>query len=62
MNGTSNSKNKFLNLTNFHLLWQLFLKTSTHIFKKINNIMSIIIEFIANTNYDIQNAKTRKRN
>jgi hypothetical protein len=28
MNDTSNSKNKFLNLTNLHLLWQLFLKTS----------------------------------
>ncbi len=29
MNDTSNSINKFLNLTNLHLLWQLFLKSST---------------------------------
>jgi len=34
MNGTSNSKNKFVNLTNLHLLWQLFLKTSTWSKKK----------------------------
>jgi len=33
MNGTSNFKNKFLNLTNLHLLWQLFLKTTTQFFK-----------------------------
>jgi len=31
MNGTSNSKNKFLNLSILHLLWQLFLKTSTQL-------------------------------
>jgi hypothetical protein len=32
MNGTLNFKNKFLNLTNLHLLWPLFLKTSTQFF------------------------------
>jgi hypothetical protein len=29
MNDISNSKNKFLNFINLHLLWQSFLKTST---------------------------------
>jgi hypothetical protein len=54
MNGTSNSKNKFFNLTDLHLLWQLFLKTSTWSKKKnTNNTMSIVIEFIGNTNYEI---------
>jgi len=43
MNGTSNFKSKFLNLTNLHLLWQLFLKTLTQFFKYKK--MSIIIEF-----------------
>jgi hypothetical protein len=55
MNGTSNSKNIFFNLTNLHLLWQLFLKTSTWSKKKnTNNTLSNVIEFIANTNNEIQ--------
>jgi hypothetical protein len=34
MIGTSNFKNKIFNLTNLHLLWQLFLKTLTQSKKK----------------------------
>jgi Na+/alanine symporter len=37
MNDILNSKNKFLNLINLHLLWQLFLKTSTWSPKKKKN-------------------------
>jgi hypothetical protein len=56
MNDILNSKNKFLNLINLHLLWQLFLKTSTWSPKKkpLNNTISIVIEFIANIDHEIQ--------
>jgi hypothetical protein len=53
MNDISNSMNKFLNLINLHLLWHLFLKLNTITQKITNNTMSIVIEFIANTNYEI---------
>jgi hypothetical protein len=61
MNDILNSKNKFLNLINLHLYDIYFSKPQhDHTQKKLkkkknpNNTISIVIEFIANTNHEIQ--------
>jgi hypothetical protein len=56
MNGSLNSKIKFLNWINFLPLMIINSQNlnTINLKKNTNNTMSIVIEFIANTNYEIQ--------